>query len=60
MDKRPNKALRLTANPLRGLSAAELGRYAGKWQTRGVVLGLTCKDPLSVVSSRSDWTDYGP
>jgi len=28
MDKRPNKALRLTANPLRGLSAAELGRYA--------------------------------
>jgi hypothetical protein len=24
----PNKALQLTANPLRGLSAAELGRYA--------------------------------
>ena len=23
----PNKALQLTANPLRGLSAAELGRY---------------------------------
>jgi hypothetical protein len=26
--QRPNKALQLTANPLRGLSAAELGRYA--------------------------------
>ena len=25
---RPNKALQLTANALRGLSAAELGRYA--------------------------------
>ena len=25
--KPPNKALQLTANPLRGLSAAELGRY---------------------------------
>ena len=24
----PNKALQLTDNPLRGLSAAELGRYA--------------------------------
>jgi hypothetical protein len=24
----PNKALQLTSNPLRGLSAAELGRYA--------------------------------
>jgi hypothetical protein len=24
----PNKALQLTANPLRGLPAAELGRYA--------------------------------
>jgi hypothetical protein len=24
----PNKALQLTANPLRGLSAAELGRYS--------------------------------
>jgi hypothetical protein len=24
--ERPNKALQLTANPLRGLSAAELGR----------------------------------
>ena len=55
-----NKALQLTANPLRGLSAAELCRYAEKWQTRGVVSGLTCKDPLSVMSSRSDWTDYGP
>ncbi len=30
MDKRPNKALRLTANPLRGLSAAELGRSCGR------------------------------
>ncbi len=38
---KPNKALQLTANPLRGLSAAELGRYAAKWQTRGVVTGLT-------------------
>jgi len=26
----PNKALQLTANPLRGLSAAELGRYAAR------------------------------
>jgi hypothetical protein len=25
---RPNKALQLTANPLRGLSTAELNRYA--------------------------------
>ena len=55
-----NKALQLTANPLRGLSAAELCRYAENWQTRGVVSGLTCKDPLSVMSSCSDWTDYGP
>ena len=27
MVMQPNKALQLTANPLRGLSAAELGRY---------------------------------
>jgi hypothetical protein len=26
--RRPNKALQLTVNPLRGLSAAELGRNA--------------------------------
>jgi hypothetical protein len=26
-----NKALQLTANPLRGLSAAELGRYAERY-----------------------------
>jgi len=28
MSRPPNKALQLTVNPLRGLSAAELGRYA--------------------------------
>jgi len=28
---RPNKALQLTANPLRGLPAAELGRYAASF-----------------------------
>ena len=27
--KSPNKALQLTTNPLRGLSAAERGRYVG-------------------------------
>ena len=30
MQSRSNKALQPTANPLRGLSAAELGRYATK------------------------------
>jgi len=28
VQRSPNKALQLTANPLRGLSAAELGRQA--------------------------------
>jgi hypothetical protein len=27
----PNKALQLTANPIRSLSAAELGRYVATW-----------------------------
>ena len=30
---RPNPALQPTANPLRGLSAAELGRYAARQPT---------------------------
>ena len=30
VQRRPNKALQLTANPLGGLSAVELGRYAAQ------------------------------
>ena len=30
---KPNQALQPTANPLRGLSAAELGRWADKEKT---------------------------
>ena len=42
----PNKALQLTANPLRGLSAAELGRYVAKF-------GSTWSErPLSTIYSR--------
>ena len=34
VDPGPNQSLQPTANPLRGLSAAELGRYAARQPTK--------------------------
>jgi hypothetical protein len=36
--QQPNKALQLTANPLRGLSAPELGRSGGRAAFKDFVL----------------------
>ena len=51
----PNKALQLTANPLRGLSAAELGRYAAKWLLRAAAPEVSYKDLISARCGHRRW-----